>query len=255
MIQNIALFLALFITSTSFAAVEYDYKINEQTFEGFVAKPKHQKDKMPGVLVIHDWMGLTAKTKEKAKRIADLGYVVFAMDVFGKGVRPKNSEEASANAKQYYENRELLRQRITAGFEQLKKVSRVDLSKLVAVGYCFGGTSALELSRAGTPDLIGVVSFHGGLDSTNVEDGKKIKAKILALHGADDPYVTPEKLSAFETEMKSGGVDWRLVKYGNTVHSFTDKSAGTDNSKGAAYNELSDKRSWIEMQNFFKEIF
>jgi len=129
-----------------------------------------------------------------------------------------------------------------------------DTKKVAAIGYCFGGTTVIELARSGA-NISGVVSFHGGLDSPKPEDGKNIKCKVLALHGADDPNVTAKDLAAFEEEMRKSKVDWQLIKYGGAVHAFTQKDAGNDNSKGAAYNELADKRSWEAMEQFFTEIF
>ena len=129
--------------------------------------------------------------------------------------------------------------------------ARTDASKIAATGYCFGGTTVIELARSGAA-IKGVVSFHGGLDSPSPADGKNIKAKVLALHGADDPYVPAKDVAAFEAEMKSSGVDYKLVNYPGAVHSFTHKAAGNDNSKGAAYNAEADKASWTEMEQFLK---
>ena len=130
----------------------------------------------------------------------------------------------------------------------------VNDEKLAAIGYCFGGTSVIELARTGAP-ILAVVSFHGGLDSPTPADGKNIKAKILALHGADDPFEKPEDLLAFENEMRESKVDWQLIKYGGAVHSFTEKAAGNDNSKGAAYNERADRRAVNDMKDMFAETF
>ena len=138
------------------------------------------------------------------------------------------------------------------GLKTLRDQPQVDKTKIVDIGYCFGGTAALELGRTGA-DLRNIVSFHGGLDSPKPEDGKKIKAKVLALHGADDPFVSAADLAAFESEMRNNKVDWQLVKYGGAVHSFTEKTAGTDNSKGAAYNADADRRSWQAFKDFLKE--
>ena len=140
-----------------------------------------------------------------------------------------------------------------AGFDELARQTNVDAGRIAAIGYCFGGTTAIELARAGA-DVVAIVSFHGGLDSPTPADGKNIKGKVLALHGADDPFVPAADLAAFEQEMRSNGVDWQLVKYGGAVHSFTNPAAGNDNSKGNAYNASADKRSWKAMEDFFAEV-
>lgn len=229
------------------------YTLNEKTFEGYVVYDTQFTGAQPGALVVHDWMGLTDRTKAKAKELAALGFTAFAADIYGKGKIPKNSEEAAAQAGIYKNNRPLFRDHLNAAFNELKKIKNVNTKKMVAIGFCFGGTGVVELARSGAP-LLGVVSFHGSLDSPKPEDGKNIKAKVLALHGADDPFVAAKDLTAFEEEMKINKIDWQLVKYGGAVHSFTDKSAGTDNSKGAAYNESADKRSFQAMKDFFKEL-
>ncbi|MES2965230.1 MAG: dienelactone hydrolase family protein [Bdellovibrionota bacterium] len=229
-----------------------EYKQGGKTFEGFVAYDDVVNiTAKPGVLVTHDWLGITDNTKERAQELAKLGYVAFAVDVYGKGIRPTR-EEAGKLAGEYKKDRKLLRQRMEAGLKQLRAQKGVDKKRVGVIGYCFGGTAALELARSGA-DVRGVVSFHGGLDSPTPADGKKIKAKVLALHGADDPFVKPEDLAAFETELRDSKVDYQIVKYGNAVHSFTDKNAGTDNSKGAAYNPAAATRSWQAMQDFFTE--
>jgi len=148
----------------------------------------------------------------------------------------------------------LLRTRVNAGLDVLRKHQLTDPKRIAAIGYCFGGTTVIELARSGA-DIAGVVSFHGALDSPNPADGKNIRCRVLALHGADDPFVPAKDVAAFEEEMRQAGVDWQLVKYGRAVHSFTDWNAGNDNSKGAAYNEKADHRSWEAMKEFFAEIF
>ena len=141
-----------------------------------------------------------------------------------------------------------------AALDYLRTQKSVDPKRIAVMGYCFGGMAALELGRSGA-EIAGVLSFHGSLDSPTPADGKNIKAKVLVLHGADDPHVAAGDLAAFEDEMRQGHVDWQLVKYGNAVHSFTNRAAGDDNSKGVAYNEKADRRSWQAMKDFFSEIF
>ena len=231
-----------------------EYKQNTTTCEGYLAYDDSVKGKRPGVIVVHEWMGLGPYAKHRADQIARLGYVAFAVDIYGKGVRAKDMKDAALLAGIYKNDRKLMRERALAGLEVLKNNSRVDSKRLAAIGYCFGGTTALEMARSGA-DLAGVVSFHGGLDTPVPEDAKNIKGKVLALHGADDPYVTPEIVSKFEDEMRNAKADWQLVKFGGAVHGFTMQEAGNDPSKGMAYNEAADLRSWMMMRDFFDEIF
>lgn len=231
------------------------YKQGDTQLEGYLAyDDEGGKTLKPGVLVIHDWMGVSDDTKMRADQLAQLGYVAFAADIYGKSVRPKNTAEAGKAATTYKADRQLMRQRAKAGLSELIKQKGVDSQRVAAIGYCFGGTTALELARSGA-NIKGVVSFHGGLETPRTEDAKNIRAKVLVLHGADDPYVSESEVKNFENEMRTAKVDWELVKYSNAVHAFTIKGAGSDNSKGAAYNAEADKRSWIAMKNFFAEIF
>jgi dienelactone hydrolase len=231
-----------------------EYKQGDATLEGFVAYDDAIQGQRPGVLVVHQWMGLTDYEKKRAEMLANLGYVAFCADIYGKGVRPKNIQEAGALAGKYKGDRQLLRLRVNAGLTALRLQPLVDQKRVAAIGYCFGGTTVIELARSGA-DLGGIVCFHGGLDSPTPADGKNIKCKVLVCHGADDRFSSPEDVAAFEDEMRAAGVDWELVKYGGAVHSFTQPNAGHDNSKGVAYNEKADKRSWEAMQQFFAEIF
>ena len=231
-----------------------EYKHGDVVLEGFLAWPKDAKGKLPGVLICHQWMGMGDYEKRRAEETAKLGYVAFALDIYGKGVRPKDPGEAAKTATGYKSDRALLRARALAGLELLRKQETVDAARLAAQGYCFGGTTALEVARSGA-DVRGVVSFHGDLSSPAPGDARQIKGKVLALHGADDPFVPPAQVAAFEDEMRKGGVDWQLVAYGGAVHSFTLKHAGNDNSKGSAYNEKADLRSWEAYKDFLVEIF
>jgi len=232
-----------------------EYRDGDVVLEGFVAwDPAAVSQSAPGVLVVHQWMGLTDYEQSRCHQLAELGYVALALDVYGKGVRPENPQAASKLAGVYKSDRKLYRKRLNLGLDQLKKLPGVDSTKLAAIGYCFGGTGVLELARSGAA-VQGVVSFHGGLDSPTPEDGKNIRAKVLVLHGEDDPFVPKEDIAAMQQEFNAAGVDWQMVIYSQTVHSFTQPAAGSDNSRGAAYNERSDKRSWLAMQQFFHELF
>jgi dienelactone hydrolase len=231
-----------------------EYKHGDVVLEGVLAWPKDAKGKLPGVLICHQWMGMGDYEKRRAQETAKLGYVAFAVDIYGKGVRPKDPGEAAKMATGYKSDRALLRARALAGLEVLRKDERVDATKLAAQGYCFGGTTALEVARSGA-EIRGAISFHGDLSSPAPADARQIKGKVLVLHGADDPFVPPAQVLAFEDEMRKAGVDWHLVAYGGAVHSFTLKHAGNDNSKGSAYNEKADARSWEAYKAFLAEIF
>jgi dienelactone hydrolase len=247
----------LTILSPLHAAIKTEmvaYKQGSDALQGFLVYDDAGLSKKPGVLVVHAWMGLDDNAKNHAVELAQLGYVAFCADIYGKGKNPTDMAGAAKMSSMYKSNRKLYRERLNAGLEMLKKQKFVDTTKIAAIGYCFGGTGVLELARSGAV-IDGVVSFHGNLDSPAPQDGKNIKAKVLVLHGADDPYNTPENVAAFQKEMRDNKVDWQMIEYGNAVHAFTDKSAGNDNAKGAAYNEAADRRSWAAMKTFFAEIF
>jgi len=231
-----------------------EYKDGEQTCEGFLAWDDAAKGKRPGVVVVHEWMGLGDYAKDRARRLATLGYVAFAADIYGKGIRAKDAQEAGELAGRYKGDLPLLRSRARAAFDTLAKDARVDPARIFAIGYCFGGTTALELARSGAP-LAGVVSFHGGLSTKDPADAKNVKGRVLVLHGASDPFVPPAEVAAFQKEMNDAKVDWQMVLYAGAVHSFTNPGAGNDPSKGAAYDERADRRSWEAMKAFFAEGF
>lgn len=231
-----------------------DYNLVGKKFEGLIAYDDQLKGPLPGVLVAHNWMGVTEQTKQVIERLAQEGFVAVAVDIYGKDVRPKSAEEAGALSGGFKKDRTSLRNRMQRGLKLIKEQPQVDKNKIAVIGFCFGGTAALELARAGA-EAKAFVSFHGGLDSPKPTDGARIKGRVLALHGADDPFVSAADLVAFEDEMRSNKVDWQLIKYGGAVHSFTEKEAGHDNAKGAAYNEQAARRSWAAMRSLFAEVF
>ena len=252
----ISLLLAVactFSASAKLVTKTVEYKQGEATLEGYLAYDDSFSGKRPGVLVVHQWMGLTDYEQNRAVMLAKLGYVAFCADIYGKGIRPQSIPEAGAEATKYKTDRALLRLRVNAGLVELKNCERVDVKRIAAIGYCFGGTTVIELARSGA-ELNGIVSFHGGLDSPTPADGKNIKCQVLVCHGADDPFVPAKDLAAFEDELRAAQVDWRLIKYSGAVHSFTQPLAN-DNPPGAKYNQRADLRSWQDMKNFFAEIF
>jgi len=246
--------LAAFAARGEIISKPVEYKQGDTVLEGWSVYDDAFQGKRPAVLVVHQWTGLGDYEKKRAEMLARLGYNVFLADIYGKGVRPQTPQAAGAEAGKYKNDRALLRARVRAGLDVLASHEVTDPKRIAAIGYCFGGTTVLELARIGA-EIAGVVSFHGGLSSPTPGDAKNIKAKVLALHGADDPNVPTTEVAAFEDEMRQGGVDWQLIAYGGAVHSFTDWNAGNDNSKGAAYNERADRRSWDAMKQFFAELF
>ncbi|MGB7158650.1 MAG: dienelactone hydrolase family protein [Tepidisphaeraceae bacterium] len=249
--------LLLTITSLAPAAIKtetVEYKQGDTTLKGFLAYDDASADKRPAVIIVHEWWGVTDYTKRRAHDVAALGYVAFVADMFADGKTAKDAKEAAALAGAIKGNPDLLRARAQAALDVVKKQPLADGERVAAMGYCFGGTVALEMARAGMP-LLGVVSFHGALSTQNPAQPDKLKAKVLALHGADDPFVPAEEVLAFGKEMQDARADWQLVAYGNAVHSFTNPNADKFGIPGVAYNEKADKRSWEAMKGFFAEIF
>lgn len=231
-----------------------DYKQGETTLQGYLAYDDLFKGKRPGVLVAHQWKGLGEYEMGRARMLAQMGYVAFALDLYGKGVRPKDAKEAGTLAGTFKADRPLWRARAQAALETLRAQPDVDAKNLAIIGYCLGGGTALELARSGA-DLRGFVSFHGSLDTPTPADGKNIKGEVLVLHGAIDPFAPPETVEALRKELSDAKVPFQIELYSDAVHSFTEREAGRDNSKGAAYNEKADRRSWQAMRDFFNEIF
>jgi dienelactone hydrolase len=229
-----------------------EYRHGEVVLEGYLAYDDAVTGRRPGVIVVHEWKGVGAHVKASAEKLAKLGYVAFAIDMYGKGIRPKDNKEAGAEAGKYKGDRALMRARAKAGLDWLRQHELTDPQRIAAIGYCFGGTTVLEMARSGAA-LAGVVSFHGGLDSPTPADARNIKGKVLVLHGADDPLVPAAEIAAFQDEMRQAKVDWQMVYYGGAVHSFTNPEAGNDPAKGVAYNEAADRRSWAAMKTFLAE--
>jgi dienelactone hydrolase len=230
------------------------YKQGDTTCVGYLAYDDSLAGKRPAVLIAPEWWGVVDYPKHRAEQLAQLGYVAFVADVYGNGTVAATPDEARSHAMSFYTNRALLRSRMAAAFSTLKGQPQTDEKRIAVIGYCFGGAAALELARSGA-DLVAVVTFHGSLSTPNPTDAKNIKGKILVCTGADDPNIKPEEINAFESEMRAAGVNYQVNVYGGAVHAFTNPAAGSDNSKGAAYNAQADHRSWEAMRIFFDEIF
>ncbi|EQD76167.1 dienelactone hydrolase family protein [mine drainage metagenome] len=231
------------------------YTHQETALEGYLACDDRSKSRRPGILIAHEWFGITSHEQNAAKRLAEAGYLALVADLYGPAERPQTVEAAAELATRYRSgDRAQLRGRITAGLESLKRHPLCEVDRTAAIGFCFGGTAVLELARSGA-DLCGVVSVHGGIAPSTASQAPKIRARVLALHGADDPYVPEDQVRAFQEEMRTRAVDWQMVYYGGTVHSFTNEGAGSDPGKGAAYNPRSTARAWRASLDFFSELF
>jgi len=230
-----------------------DYQDGEVDLQGYLAWDDAVEGKRPGVMIAHAWAGRSDFENGKAEELAKLGYVGFALDNFGKGILGRNTEENSALIQPFLDDRAMLQGRLQIALDVLKGLDEVDASRVAAIGFCVGGLCVLDLARTGT-DLAGVVSFHGLFGSPGNTAGNKIKAKVLALHGWDDPMAPPDQVVSLAEELSSMGADWQLHGYGNTMHAFTNPQAN-DPDFGTVYNPDADRRSWNAMQNFLSEIF
>lgn len=248
--------LLLLLTTNAYAKVigqPIDYKDGDAALEGYLAYDDEISGQKPAVIVVPEWHGLNDYAKSRAEQLAALGYVGFAIDMYGKGIQAEDHEEAAQLSGVYRNDRNLMRVRAKAALDTLKTNPLVDTSKIAAIGYCFGGTTVLEMARAGF-DLRGVASFHGALDTPMPVQPGDIKAKILVLQGGADVF-TLKGLPGFKDEMQKAGADWNVVEFEGAAHSFTVPSAGNDPSTGKAYHADADKRSWEMLKDFLKEIF
>jgi len=227
--------------------ISYRDNVDNLELEGYLAYDDSKEAKRPGILVCHGWNGLDKFARSKAKKLAKRGYVGFALDMYGKGILATSNEEAERMWSPFDKDRAMVRRRGLLGLTALSNQEVVDLDRIGAIGYCFGGMCVLELARSGA-NLRGVVSFHGQLNSCTPKDAKNIKCNVLALQGYEDPWARQGQIVSFQKEMNDAKVDWQLHIYGGTAHAFT-------NPDEADYNPVADSRSWKAMLNFFKGVF
>lgn len=230
-----------------------DYKDGDTLLEGLIAWDDTHNKPAPGVMVSHAWAGRSAFEDNKAVELAKLGYTGFALNLYGKGVLGSGPEENTALMTPFLDNRPMLQKRLLLSLETMREQPEVDESRVAAIGFCFGGLCVLDVARTGV-DIDGVVSFHGLFVSPGNTSGNRIKAKVLALHGWDDPMSKPESVVALGEELSAMGADWQLHGYGNTMHAFTNPDA-RDPDMGLVYSASADRRSWVAMQNFLAELF
>ncbi len=229
-----------------------EYYDQDTLLEGYYAYNDNGLPKKAAVIVAHDWSGHNDFACQKAERLAELGYVGFALDMYGKGKVGKDNAEKLALMSPLMEDREKLKKRILAAYDTVSKLDCVNPAKIGAIGFCFGGLCVLDLARCNV-DVRGVVSFHGLLSAPENSKLKSTRTKMLVLHGHDDPMVTPAAVNDFENEMTEAQADWQVHIYSQTKHAFANPQAN-DEKLGTVYNALTDKRAWIAMKSFFEEI-
>lgn len=230
----------------------HEYSDGDEVCKGFLVTHGDAESR-PGVIISHAWGGLNEFEQDKAKAVAELGYTVLAIDIYGSGKRGNSVAENQKLMSRFTNDRALLRRRINSGLNALKALDSVDSNKVAAMGFCFGGLCVLDLARSGA-EVNGVISIHGLFNPPENLPNELIKAKVLALHGYDDPMATPENLMAFATEMTEAGVDWQVHAYGLTYHAFTNPAAN-DPGMGTVFNPTANRRSWQALVNFLAEIF
>ncbi len=231
-----------------------EYKDGDTALNGFMVYDDALEGKRPGVIVVHEWWGLNDYTKQRAEMLAELGYVAFAIDMYGDEKVTEHAKDAKGWMSQITENVEAWQKRALLGLDILKKHELVDPDYTAAVGYCFGGATVMQMSYAGA-NLDGVVSFHGSLPPATEEQQKNIKAKVLVAHGEADGFIPAERIIAFKQGLDAAGADWQMVSYGGAHHGFTNPGADAYGIDGVKYDEKADNRSWALMQLFLDEVF
>jgi dienelactone hydrolase len=233
---------------------DVDYRCGETSLRGYLALDENAAGPRPGVAVFHEGLGLGEFAMERARRLAGLGYVAFAADMFGDRRQATNLQEVATLVGGLRAEPEKLRARGHAALETLAALPQVDAGRLAAIGFCFGGSVVLELAREGA-ELKAVVSFHGVLATKMPAQAGRVKASVLVCTGVDDPLAPPDQVANFENEMRTGGVkDWQVIAYGNTLHGFTNPAADGSMMRTALYNEQADRRSWASMKGLFDEV-
>jgi dienelactone hydrolase len=229
-----------------------EYRDGEVLCEGHVAFNTLSRARRPCVLIAHAWDGPNEQIRAKASDLARLGYLGFALDVYGKGIRGGASDDNTELMAPYIGDRALLRRRLLAAFAAARRHSFADPSRIAVIGYCFGGLCALDLARAAPPELRGVVSVHGSLNAPEFSHTRAITAKVLVIHGWKDPIAPEEDVLALTRELSDAGSDWQMLLYGQVAHAFTNPAANNRRS-GIYYDETADRRSWVATCSFLEE--
>ncbi len=250
-------FLAATVAMAEVKVEHVDYAVDGVTYKGYLAYDDKRKGKRPGVLVVHEWWGHNDYARRRARMLAELGYTALALDMYGEGKQAKHPQDASRFSQEAMKNFAAAKKRFQKALGILQGHRSVRGEKVAAIGYCFGGAVVLNMARAGV-DLKGVVSFHGSLGAKMPISPGSVKAKLLVLNGADDPFIKPEQIEAFQQEMKAAGVDYEFTNYAGAKHAFTNPDAdayGKQFNIPLAYSAQADRRSWARMQDFLEEVF
>lgn len=247
----VALAIAAASTRAELVRQPVEYKDGDTVLEGQLVYNDAARGVRPGLVMFHAWSGISSYEMMRAEQFAQMGLVVLVADVYGKGVRPADMEARTVETTKYRSNRALMRSRARAALDVLRVRENVNTERIAAIGFCFGGTVALELTRDGAP-LAGVISVHGGLDTPH-PDASRVRCPVLVLHGGNDPFVPDSQVQTFRDEMRSAKVDWQIVEYGGAVHAFTDPGAGADVTRGAAYDERATRRAIAEIRRFLRD--
>ena len=245
------------VQQSSISEETVNYQIDGLTMRGFLCYDKNRQEKRPAVLVVHEWWGHNDYARERARMLAKLGYTALAVDMYGDGKQADHPEDAGKFSGEVMKNIASAEARFRAAMDLVKKHPSVDHTKIAAIGYCFGGGVVLHMARIGT-DLDAVVSFHGSLGSMHTPEPGSVKAEILACHGADDPFVKPETITAFKKELDEAKATYSFIAYDGAVHSFTNPGSDAFGKKfnlPLSYNEAADNVSWESMQALFSRVF
>ncbi|VAW59160.1 Dienelactone hydrolase family protein [hydrothermal vent metagenome] len=246
--------LIVSVVQAKVITTEVKYSEADQEFTSFISYDDSIKGKRPGILVVHEWWGLSSYEKHRAEMLAKLGYVAIAVDMYGSGKLTDKPDQAKAWMQAVTTDIEWWRERAMMGIEQLEKHKLVDKNKLAAIGYCFGGGTVIQLAYGGA-DLKGIVSFHGALPIADKENFGKIKAKMLMAHGNADPFIRRESLTKFQDTLDKAKANWNMITYGNARHSFTNPESDSHAMDALKYDKYADEHSWKAMQVFLDEIF
>ncbi len=249
-----AVLLSLAPRSVKVKTRELEYRQDGTVLQGFIAWDDAGRGKRPGVLVVHEWWGHNEHARNQARRLAEAGYVGFALDMFGKGKVTTHPQEAQAFVSEVTKDPAVLAARFNAALDQLKRDPHVDPRRIAAIGYCFGGAVVLDMARAGA-DLAAVVTFHGALATKTPAQPGKVKARVLVLAGDADPFVPPEQVEAFKREMQAAGARFEVVTFPGAKHGFTNPDAGKFGMDALAYDAAADRESWAAMLKLLKEVW